>query len=667
MAIRDETKPIELSEDAEKGLVNRLKNMILEAEEFHSQWDDLHAEYQRAYRAQPSVEIKNWPWSRSSNLFVPLTRISVDTTAAMFFDAMFSTPPQIVGQRPEDDERAYLLSQFYFDFVWNGAILNLKEIGNDWNLDTLIDGTSAIKPILEDDLYIERDRIIENKLNTRKEFIEILGVTAEREIPVDTDQIIRERIQARPNVHPKIQIVDMTKLKVAPGTGPSLQSPDCAWYYEDTQWTEDDILARKRRSIFNPMEKWNYLNEALEYLKTTDLTERERDAREQEQLSQSVSPKSLDVKVFYATYTLPGTILLPDGTERTQRAGDSDGFPEEVIIWYIKDLDKISRIVPLSRVRPDGYRPHIDNRYRRIPRFFYGIGIPAALKQINELMNSAFNQMVDWGTLRNMPWAFYQPAALGINPDKLRLEPGALIPTLNPRAIEFPRFQGDNLHWLQVIQNAQAFAERITSVTDFTVGRAPSAPNAPRTFRGQAALLQQANVTFSYQVSLMAEAYRRMFQAVHVLYQRTAPEEIEFRYFNRNTGLFKTQKITRDDFRLDVDFEFRLNPNKLQTQQTLQTVFNMLLPLLSQTNNIAGIRFLSEQVTEAFGIKNFDSIWPREAPIQLQSPQQSGQQQPGQGQVNPNGGGTEFNPNIQQQSGGLGPNDIINALQGQGV
>ena len=275
--------------------------------------------------------------------------------------------------------------------------------------------------------------------------------------------------------------------------------------------------------------------------------------------------------------------------------------------------------------------------------------------------------MVDWGTLRNMPWAFYQPAALGINPDKLRLEPGALIPTLNPRAIEFPRFQGDNLHWLQVIQNAQAFAERITSVTDFTVGRAPSAPNAPRTFRGQAALLQQANVTFSYQVSLMAEAYRRMFQAVHVLYQRTAPEEIEFRYFNRNTGLFKTQKITRDDFRLDVDFEFRLNPNKLQTQQTLQTVFNMLLPLLSQTNNIAGIRFLSEQVTEAFGIKNFDSIWPREAPIQLQSPQQSSQQQPGQGQVNPNDGGTQFNPNVQQQSGGLGPNDIINALQGQGV
>ena len=288
--------------------------------------------------------------------------------------------------------------------------------------------------------------------------------------------------------------------------------------------------------------------------------------------------------------------------------------------------------------------------FRSFICYFYGMGIPAALKQMNDLMNSAFNQMVDYGTLRNVPWALYSPALMGNNlPEKFRLEPGAMIPVNDPRGVSFPSFNGDNTHWLQLLQQAQAFSERLTSVTDFTVGRAPSTPNAPRTARGQAALMQQSQIAFSYRVSQMVESYRRLFRSVHVLYQKHAPKELEFRYFNRDAGIFQTGKVSREDFRTDVDFEFRLNPNRMQKQQELQMITQLLSPVLLQMQNISGLRALYKQTYDSFGLKNFEEIWPEQMPPQVGQPGQ-GMPPPGmegmmpQGMPNMGGGLSQVPP-----------------------
>lgn len=626
MPVENRIPVITLSDEAEERLTNRLHDMVEDAEEFHGKWTKFHAEYQRLYRSRPEYDVKNSPWPNASNFMVPVTQVTVNTTAAMIFDAMFGTRPDVVGLGWEDDERAMRLSRYYFDLVFNGKVFSLHEIGNDWNMDSLIDGVSAVKVRQNNDSFLHRQHeIIHEPIEST--VTESLPLFGEVKIPVVTgiQSILQETAVVQDSAHPQIEVVNMERLKVAPGSGPSLEFPECPWYYEEVEWDEYTVLSRLRDG------GWKHLEEAMAFLEQKEPTEKETEGEKAEGTS-GKRLKSLTVNVFYMRYTLPGTVILPDGTEHDQSADDPDGYPEEVIVWYLPGLRRITRIVPLSRVRPDGSRPHIDNRWIRLPRSFYGIGIPAQLRQINELMNSTTNQMIDYGTLRNMPWGFYDAQAMGIQPDQLELRPGLMIPSMNPQAASFPRFQGDNTHWIQLMQSAQQWGERVTHVTDPTMGRSSSAPNAPRTFRGQNQVLQQGSKSFGYRVELMARGYRRLFRAVHVLYQKRPPSDLELRMFNSNSGLFDSAgKLTRDDFRYDVDFEFRLNPDRSGRQQELMTMLQIMTPVFVQMQNIVGLRQLYKQAYESTGLKNFEQVWPAQQPVPIQGP-------PGQpGQAAPQG------------------------------
>jgi len=602
--IKSEIDEIELPSDQGE-LTRKLDEMIAEAEEYHQGWEQLHEEYFRLYLGRPEQEERNWPWTRACNIVSPVVRVAVDTTSAMFFDAMFAARPRVVGQGVEDHERAERLSRFYFDHVWR-TVLNLHKIGNSWNLDTMIDGTSVVKTRWNRDKYLYRRITTDRRVINRSERIELLGQTLNITVPSDYEDIVKEDFSLETENAPSVELVDLSRLKVAPGSEPTLEYPGCPWYYEEVDWTWEEAQERSSNGF-------KYIDDDLRsFLRERETTLREQMAREEEDLSPSKNKEVIPVKVFYMRLVLPGKYRDGD-SEKSQSFMDEDGIPEDVILWYLPGIRKVSKIIPLSRVRPDGRRPHIDNRYNWINRSWYGTGIPSELRHVESMMTSAVRQMVDYGTLRNVPWGFYEPASTGIQPEKLRIEPGQLIPTLNSRGVQFPRLQGDNTHWLQVLNLAQAFAERLTSVTDYTVGRAPSVPNAPRTFRGQSMLLQQAQTGFSFRVALFALAYDELFKSVHALYKKHAPTDQEVKFFNESTGLFESMEVSRDDFRHDVNFEFQLNPNRAQTQQTNQMLFTLLSGLIANVNP-SGLRELAKQLYESHGLKNFNRIWPEQLP-----------------------------------------------------
>jgi hypothetical protein len=615
---------INLNDQQQIELVNRLDEMSEMAEQFHGQWSDLHGEYKRLYRSMPEHETRMDPWEGASNFVVPLITTTVNSTAAMVFDAMFAQNPSIEGVGWEDAERAKRLERWYFDMVYNDRVISLREFGNDWNLDDLIDGTSCVKARMNMDQYLHREHRYEHNLQTQNQTMNlpILGNMQAPQITGMSTSIVEDPMVRR-SVHPTIEVCNMERIKVCPGSGPSLQWPECPWYFEEVWWDEATLAARKRAG------GWSNLEDAEKAMTEKPETHGEKEEREDDKTGNK-RLEALLVRVFYARYVLPGRVKYPDGTETMQRGGDPAGIPEECVMWYSPELRKLLRVVPLSRIRPDGQRPHIDNRWIRVPRNFYGIGIPAQLRHVEALMNTTFNQMVDYGHLRNVPWGFYDPTSMGIQPDEIRLEPGTLIPTMNPGAVNFQSFTGDNNHWLQLLQQARQFAEQLTQVTDFTMGRAPSTPNAPRTARGQGMLMQQATMAFSFRVALMALAYRRVFRAVHVLYQKHPPADLELKMFNGEMGMFNTDmKITRDDFKYDADFTFRLNADKNEKATNLQMQLQVLTPLFMQMQNIEGLRTLHKELYDVQGLKGFDSIWPNGLQVMPQMPGQAPQGQPG--------------------------------------
>jgi hypothetical protein len=610
-----------------------LNRMVEQAEEFKGEWDSEHSTFMSMYLAKPDQEVKNWPWRGASNLFLPLTRVTIDSLLAQFYDAMLAQTPTVVGTEGTDIESAKMLEMFYFEHVWT-KILNLKEIGNDWLFDTLLDGTSAVKVRWNRDETLVRDQNVEPVFRTKMESTVLPnGEEAEVERITGIDEHIVEDITAQRLDRPAVDITDMSRIFVAPSSGLGMQWPECPWYYEVSYLTWDELRSRKQHGYDNIDE------ELRSKLAEHELTGKERTLRDEEEVGQSDPTQTAKVIVFYMRMALPGEVTRLDGKTKKQNIefddeGNQigDALEEEVEIVYLADTKKIARIIPLTRLYPDGKRPHVDNRFTRLPRHFFGQGIPAKMKHLNRLLNSTFNQMMDYGTLQNMPFFFYEPASTGLLADMNQLKPGEGIPVLNSGGVNFPRFQGNKDFQLSVLQQVQAWAERDSAVTDFTQGRAASVPNAPRTARGTAMLMQQSNIAFSRMVALMAEQFTELLRRVHVLYQRYAPMELEFKFFNQQTGLFQKNNITRNLFFEDVDFQFQLNPNRLQEQQNNMQMaqFMMSIPYIGQAPR--SVRALAKQLYESLGKKNFDAIWPEEM-MQAQTAPQGGpgQQQPPMG------------------------------------
>ena len=629
MPVKNQIPKISLSSSRQEELIQKLNRMIEEAEEFKGEWDSEHSTFMSMYLAKPDQEVKNWPWRGASNLFLPLTRVTIDSLLAQFYDAMLSQTPTVVGTEGTDLESAKMLEMFYFEHVWT-KLLNLKEIGNDWLFDTLLDGTSAVKVRWNRDETLIRDQNVVMDVRTEKQVTTMFdGQDVEYQKVVGFDERIVEDITAQRVDRPAVDITDMSRIFVAPSSGLGMQWPECPWYYEVSYLTWDELRSRKQHGYDNIDE------ELRSKLAEHDLTGKERTMRDEDEVGQSDPTQTAKVIIFYMRVALPGEVTRVDGKTKKQNiqfddAGNQigDALEEEVEIVYLADTKKIARIIPLTRLYPDGKRPHVDNRFTRLPRHFFGQGIPAKMKHLNRLLNSTFNQMMDYGTLQNMPFFFYEPASTGLLGDMNQLKPGEGVPVLNSGGVNFPRFQGNKDFQLSVLQQVQAWAERDTAVTDFTQGRAASVPNAPRTARGTAMLMQQSNIAFSRMVALMAEQFTELLRRVHVLYQRYAPQELEFKFFNQQTGLFKKTNITRNLFYEDVDFQFQLNPNRLQEQQNNMQMaqFMMSIPYIGQAPQ--SVRALAKQLYESLGKKNFDAIWPEQMMQAQLGPQGAGQQLP---------------------------------------
>jgi len=629
MPVKNQIPKISLSSSRQEELIQKLNRMIEEAEEFKGEWDSEHSTFMSMYLAKPDQEVKNWPWRGASNLFLPLTRVTIDSLLAQFYDAMLSQTPTVVGTEGTDLESAKMLEMFYFEHVWT-KLLNLKEIGNDWLFDTLLDGTSAVKVRWNRDETLIRDQNVVMDVRTEKQVTTMFdGQDVEYQKVVGFDERIVEDITAQRVDRPAVDITDMSRIFVAPSSGLGMQWPECPWYYEVSYLTWDELRSRKQHGYDNIDE------ELRSKLAEHDLTGKERTMRDEDEVGQSDPTQTAKVIVFYMRMALPGEVTRVDGKTKKQNiqfddAGNQigDALEEEVEIVYLADTKKIARIIPLTRLYPDGKRPHVDNRFTRLPRHFFGQGIPAKMKHLNRLLNSTFNQMMDYGTLQNMPFFFYEPASTGLLGDMNQLKPGEGVPVLNSGGVNFPRFQGNKDFQLSVLQQVQAWAERDTAVTDFTQGRAASVPNAPRTARGTAMLMQQSNIAFSRMVALMAEQFTELLRRVHVLYQRYAPQELEFKFFNQQTGLFRKTNITRNLFYEDVDFQFQLNPNRLQEQQNNMQMaqFMMSIPYIGQAPQ--SVRALAKQLYESLGKKNFDAIWPEQMMQAQLGPQGAGQQLP---------------------------------------
>jgi hypothetical protein len=208
----------------------------------------------------------------------------------------------------------------------------------------------------------------------------------------------------------------------------------------------------------------------------------------------------------------------------------------------------------------------------------------------------------------------------------IRLEPGVLNPVADPKAIAWMKSDYDPTYFTIKDQAVRANAERVTSQTDQTLGRAIDRPNAPKTASGQAMLIEEGNLVNSFSTIFLKNDLGKMLSHFWMLECMFAPSEVFFRVTEQDASgaldsfkgfgrMTSAEFGGRYDFR--VKFATTVYAREARKERAL-TLYQLSLqnPLIA--GNPKALYNVTRDVFEAMGVEDFSDIVPE--PPEMENP-----------------------------------------------
>lgn len=258
---------------------------------------------------------------------------------------------------------------------------------------------------------------------------------------------------------------------------------------------------------------------------------------------------------------------------------DGSGINSEIVMWVHKKSAKILRATYLHRVNRAGERPYFKIDFHKRPGQEYGIGIIEMMHPLSVEMDAHHNLRVDFGMVSTLPFGFYRPTS-SINPVKIQLEPGALIPLDNPQQdVYFPNLGNRTAFGLQEEQGIQTMIERLTGINDLSMGALTGAQGATRTATGARALLGESNSNLNVHLARLNIGWEQFLTYLLHMLQQRLPPGFEFRVTGENGSDYFRKVRDSDEIAGDFDFECTANSatsNKQIQQETAQQVLGMV-------------------------------------------------------------------------------------------
>jgi len=317
----------------------------------------------------------------------------------------------------------------------------------------------------------------------------------------------------------------------------------------------------------------------------------------------------------YATDTEATHVVLE---QHTWCDLDNDGYEEPYIVTFLKDTQKILRIVPRfneARIQRVSGRIakivpiHYFTKYSFIPApdgGFYDLGFGSLIGPITESINTLINQLIDSGTLANMPSGFIGRGArmrggeyrfkggefkqINATGDDLR-KSIFMLPTKEPSQTLF-----------QLLGLLIEYGERISGVTDMMAGQTPG-QNTPATTA--MAALEQGQKVFS---GIHKRVYRSLRSEFRKLYQLNATYLNPDDYYQVLDG--ENQQIYQQDYQGDpTDIKPSADPNLSSSQQRVAKAMLVKQNATQAMSPYNGYE-VEKRLLEAAEIANIESIMP---------------------------------------------------------
>lgn len=262
------------------------------------------------------------------------------------------------------------------------------------------------------------------------------------------------------------------------------------------------------------------------------------------------------------------------------------GINSQIIAWVHTKTKKMLRATYLHRVMRSGERPFVKIDFHKRPDQDYGMGLVEILHPLSVEIDAMHNMRVDFGMISNMPYGFYRPSS-NINPETIELKPGALIPLDNPQQdVYFPSFSNRTAFGFQEESSLQTMVQRLTGISDLTLGVMSGSQGATRTATGARALIGEANANLDIHLRRLNQGWKKCLELIFHMMQQRIPRGKTYRVTGTDGQDYFGRVRNAEDISGDFDFELSANTdssNQAVKQQKADIVLQLALnPLALQ-------------------------------------------------------------------------------------
>jgi len=632
----------ELDAETARDLARMVVSDFHAAIQDRSAWEDRLAQDERQYFGL--LPDKTYPWVGCSNLHVPITMTGVETLKPRFIEAVLGEDPPVLLKATEAQDEG---QQERVE-----AFLN-------WQVQTQLDiapkvAESAHRFLIPGTVYAKtRWMLTERRVQAVRSFPPdtplqtILDAVLGTDVPTKTERVeggdfptweitVRTRQHRERTAHLTLHILEdeiqalIDRIETI-YEGPDVEFPNAEDILEpvnagsDPQqfpwimqrlWLDESKLRQKVR-------QGRFYADAVELLLRGEAPE-----------GDNAQFDAADVRGIRAE--LEGVEEFGESSQRGQEYAvleayyrydlDEDGLDEELVVWVAPERGELLLGWDyLDNLYATGRRPFRKACYFPVPGRSKGLSFPQIVQAIQDEINTIHNLRVDNGTIRNS-CTFLYPKNWTLSAQQERLRPGEGMAVDDPSRVVFPQWNGGDSFG----QNEEALLmqifERLTGITDFSLGRQPNRVGATRTATGVSSLLSEAGLRFKTAMSAFQRFWRDIFSDILALDQQYLPDGLEFRVTGKSPEIIKLQSRAdiagRYDVRVSSTSE-TMNRQQLREDATakLQLLMNptiLQLQLIGPKGLYRGLR----KWLQAYGEQDPDLILePLKAPV-VRSPEQ---------------------------------------------
>lgn len=553
------------------------------------------------------------PFAGSSNLHLPTAFIVCKTYHARFMQALLGVdPPFSVKARREDSVDQVELIEDFMRFTltdWMNHHHGVEEVADTWLWKWVTTGTGILKHRWHTEYtrYIDVQAVPEAGApqfvvdpQTGRESAIPTMVLRDKETPV-----VKTKFKG-----PVAELVELEDFRLIGGS-----DPDTADMVLHRTWvTASDLWQMVDQKLVDEEVVKEIIRSGRNYKSGTDHTSIKQ------QRADIAGKASVDSEAEHDRYELIEGYVKCDV--------DDSGIDSDVVVLLHVQSRKLLRATYLCRVMPSGVRPFTVIHFHKRPGEQYGVGLPEIMHPLTVELDAMHNMRIDWGMITNMPFFFYR-ASSSLDPEILQLEPGAGIPVDNPQTdVYFPPIQNKTAFGAQEEAGIQSYIERLTGISDLSLGVMSGTQGAARTASGVRAILGESNNNLDVHLRRMNRGWRKFLRITYEQLRNRAEPGMVFNVTGKDgSQLFR--QVYNPALLPDVDFELganSANSNKavqIETaQQLVQITTNPLYIQLGLTGPMQAYNALRNYIS-LIGVKDVHRyLAPPQGPSYVLTPEE---------------------------------------------